>query len=126
MNRNLTLWFLTALLMGGVIPAALATEQGGSSASTPTRSTTAPAPKIETAEGSISALDLQANSLKLTDANGKTWTLGIDPNTTTVWKGGQFIKLNQLKMWEQVKVRHVAKDGKQVAKSIEIEAPAGK
>ena len=77
-------------------------------------------------EGSIVALDLQASTptLKLRAADGKMWTLALDPKTTSVWKDGQMVKLDQLKSGQLVKVRHEMKDSKDLAQSIRITADA--
>ena len=132
MEKNRTAVWLTMVLIGcTVVPAVLAVEESGSTlgskkaaagttASLPASPTAMATPQIAVAEGSISGLDLQANTLQLTDAAGKVWTLTLDPKSTAAWQNGQLIKLDQLKEGEQVKTRYWSKDGKQVAKSIEI------
>ena len=78
--------------------------------------------KTTMAVGSITALDLMSTppSLKLIAADGKIWTLTLDPKATLVWQNGQVVKLDQLKIGEQVSVRYLPKDGKEVAQSIRV------
>ena len=81
-----------------------------------------------TAEGSVSWVDvaLLPPSLKLTTADGKIWTMVLDAKTTSVWKGNQMAAADALKIGEHVKVRYMAKDGKNWVKSIQIvEASSG-
>ena len=109
--------------------------------STPAAQSTPPAPAVQpitsmpparstistvAVEGSIVALDLQASTptLKLRAADGKMWTLALDPKTTAVWKDGQMAKLDQLKSGQLVKVRHEMKNSRDLAQSIRISADA--
>ncbi len=110
------------LALCGTVSVALAADYTGSKTTT-TTSTTA-TPQIETAEGSLSSIDLITNSLTVT-AKGKILNLAIDPKATTAWKGSQPFTLNQLKLGDQVKVRYASRNGRQICKSIEIpQAPA--
>jgi len=124
MKRNWKVWLVLTLVVCGTVPAALAGEHPGtpmgSRKATPASSSSTPTPQISSAEGSISAIDLQTNSLNLTTADGKIWTLALDPKTTLVWKGTEQAKLDNLKVGEKVKVRYVAKEGKQLARSVDI------
>jgi len=74
------------------------------------------------AVGSITELDLKplTPSLKLTGADGKVWTLALDPQLTSIWQNGQIGKLDALKVGQQVKVRYTSKAGKNMVKSITI------
>ncbi len=114
MKRYSTVLIVSVLALCGMVSVALAAEYTGS------KTSTTATPQIETAEGSLSGVDLTTNSLKVTDSNGKIWNLAIDPKTTTAWKGSQPLALSQLKVGDQVKVRCASKNGRQICKSIEI------
>lgn len=73
-------------------------------------------------KGSISALDLKANTLSLS-VDGKEVEVSI--KNATVWMGGAKKALSDLKVGDKVSVRHHTVAGKQEAKSIEI-LPAAK
>ena len=109
-----------------VAPSVLAAEHGGAAMESQkehggTRvSVTAPKPAMQTAEGSITELDLQANSLKLTASSGVAWTLILDPKSTTVFKGGKLAKLNQVTVGDQARILYSTKDGRQWAKNIQV------
>lgn len=128
MKQRWMSWLMAVVLLGGTAGVALAAEEGSSMpqpASTSASST--PTPQILSAEGTISALDLQAASpsLQLTAADGKVWNVAVEPQATMVWRNGQMAKLDQLKAGERVKVRYTEKDGRHVAKSIQLaQAPA--
>ena len=127
--RKMTRIPVALLTVCMVAPAVLAAEHGGAtmesqkehggtrvSATTPTT----PKPAMQTAEGSITELDLQANSLKLTTLSGVAWTLILDPKSTTVFKGGKLAKLNQVMVGDQARILYSTKDGKQWAKNIQV------
>ena len=114
MMRYSTAWLMTLLVFSAAAFPALATDYTRSSMSTTST------PQIETAEGALSGVDLQNNSLQVTDSKGKVWNLAIDPKATTAWKGSQPLALNQLKAGDQVKVRCTLKNGRQLCKSIEM------
>gem|GEM_PF-2270965 len=126
MKRNWAILsiFMLVVTMCAVVPAVLAAEHPGQSmgekAAMPTSSVSTSTPQIASAEGSVSDVDFQANTLKLTASDGKFWTLTLDPKSTLVWKGGQILNLTDIKAGEQVKVRYTSKEGKQVAKSVDI------
>ncbi len=124
MKRHLVIGLMGVLAVSGIVPVVLAAEHGGQAVS---QKSTSPAPVTQTssattARGSITALDLQSPTpmLKLTAASGESWTLGIDPASTTVFRGTQLGALSQLRVGEKVSVRTGMKNGKQMAKSIEI------
>ena len=102
-----------------------ASSSGSTSAATPSSSPTlssTPTPQSPAVVGSITALDLKSSapSLKLAAADGKIWTLGLDPKTTVIWQEGKISTLDQLSVGQRVQVRYTAKDGKEIAKSIQI------
>jgi len=72
--------------------------------------------------GSITELDLKtlSPSLKLTDADGKVWTLALDPQLALIWRNGQIGKLDALEVGQQVKVRYTSQAGKNMVRSITI------
>ena len=138
MNRHWTRTLLIVSMSCGVIPAVFAAEHAGESMkehggktleqpSAPAASSTpAPAPQALSVRGSIAALDLTAQSpnLKLTAADGKVWTLSVNPQAVTVWKGGQVSSLETVKAGDNAKVRYTEKDGTKWVKSIElVQAP---
>lgn len=117
MKRYSTAWMMSILALCGMVSVALAADYTGS------KTSTTATPQIETAEGSLSGVDLLNNGLKVTDSKGKVWNLAVDPKTTTAWKGNQPLTLAQLKMGDQVKVRCTSINGKQICKSIEVSQP---
>lgn len=109
-----------ALMIGVVaVPSAWAAESSASTAKS--AAVAVPAPVLMTAEGSVSELDLKAGTLKLIDAAGKSWTMGIETPGTAVWKETKFVSLAELKAGDRVKVRYVTKNGKAIARSIDIQ-----
>jgi hypothetical protein len=76
-------------------------------------------------KGSILALDLKAAqpNLKLRDEAGKMLTFSIDPKVTKVLQDGQSVKLEALQVGQHVEVESTQKNGKQIAKSIELISP---
>ena len=80
------------------------------------------AAQIASVEGVLSAMDWQsaAPSITVSGANGQSWTLWVDPQTTSVWNGAQISKLEALQSGDRIKVRYMAKDGTNWAKSIDI------
>ncbi len=123
MKRAVYLSLVLGVMIGLAASAVRAAETPSAS---PVSSTTTATPQVSTTDGSIATLDLQAPSpsLKVTMADGKSMTVAVDPKATSVWQGAAMIKLEQLKVGQSVKVRHTTKDGKEVAKSIQlVEAP---
>ena len=88
----------------------------------PTAVTSAPTPVISTSEGVVAAFDLQRAGpwIKIKDAAGKEWTIMIDPNSSSVWKGGSQTNWSDIQVGAPVKVRHTERDGKAVVKTLEI------
>ena len=82
----------------------------------------APTPEINSVEGTISSLDVTSAApwLKIKDAAAKEWTIMIDPATSTVWKGGNKVTWADIKVNDKVKVRQTDKDGKAIAKTVEV------
>ena len=129
-------WTVLAVMVAGTAPAALAeqTAKPSNSGSAMTQSAAAPTsasavvtPKTSLAEGSIATLQLQATppSLTLAGSEGKTWTLIIDPKSTTVWESGQMAKLEQLTVGQRARVRYAEQDGKSVITSVQIQPASG-
>ncbi len=77
-----------------------------------------------TVEGAVTALDLNATppTLQLRLSFGPVSTLIIEP-TTTVFKGGQLWKLEDVRIGDDVKVLYRPKEGQHLITSIEIERP---
>ncbi len=143
MHCRTTGGFLFVSMVCAAAFAALAAEQTGDSmerkatpaASAPSaQASTAPsqpasaAPvQMAMAGGSIRALDLKSvpATLTLAASDGKTESFMVEPGVTIAWKNGQAIQLSELKIGDTVKVRSTAKDGRSVAKSIQVE-PAPK
>lgn len=88
----------------------------------PAESLVEPTPSIELAEGSVSAIDLEAEQATLTlkGADGAETTLYLDYETTVVMKGEEELILEDIQVGQNVKVRHAESDGKKVAKQIDI------
>ena len=125
MNRMMTRWMSSVVLICGVALTAHAAEQAGQPSSKPA-APAAPAVTAtpwQTAEGAVSSVDLTgtAPALQLTDATGKVWTLAVDPKTTTAWKSGLPLKLEQIKAGDQARVRYTSQGGRDIARQIRIE-----
>lgn len=73
-------------------------------------------------EGSISFLDLKAQQpmLRLTDMQGKSLNINVDPQLTAVLQNGEAIKLDDLKVGQKVEISQTTRDGKPVAQTIEV------
>ncbi len=127
-QRSVSSCIICAAVVCGAAAVVSAAEQQGArptterKATAPVSATATVIPQAKVAEGAITTLDLQAVSptLTLTTAEGKTWTVAVDTKTTTVWQNAQIAKLDQLKVGDQVRVRYTTKDGKDVAKSIQL------
>ena len=128
---------LVGMMLGMVCclgSAAQAAEQGTRPSSSPAKpSSTAPPHSTQTAkvvsptvEGTLSMLDLHAAAptLQVKTAKGTLLQIGVDPRTTTVWQGGRAVTLSQLATGQSVKVRYTEKNGKPMARSIVVQAPA--
>ncbi|HNV87092.1 MAG TPA: hypothetical protein PKL97_09060 [Candidatus Omnitrophota bacterium] len=117
-------WALIAAVTVGMAPVAFAAEApaGTAPVAAPAKAVTAPVPAVKSTEGPIKALDIQSAlpNLTLTGSDNKDVTIQIDKLLTTVWKGMQKLPLTDLKAGDKVKVRHTTKDGKEVAKTIEV------
>jgi hypothetical protein len=140
MRQAFILSLMAGVLMWGMTPAAWTAEQNSSSTSSMGHKTMAASPpatqsgvaahhaaaalppQAVTTRGTITALDLRSTSptLKFTDASGKVWTLALDPQATMVWKDGKSVRFDGLRVGEQAQIRHVVRDGKDVAASIQI------
>jgi len=122
-------WFRAFTIVGfvsGFTAAAFAVEQAGQ-AVTPkpavlASSTSVPTPKITSVEGTIAALNLQAQSptIDLSGTDGKKWTVAVNLKTTAVWQSAKPGSISDLKVGQHVKVRHAVIGGREVAKSIEV------
>ena len=129
MKRRMSMC-VVPIIICGFVSAAHAAEHAGQAMepkATATSSTLTPTPQIASAQGSIATLDLTSPSpsVKLDAADGKSWTLALDPKTITVWKSGQLGKPEDLKVGDSVKVRYTEKEGKKWVKSIQVvQAPA--
>ena len=137
MKQDVIRVLIIGAVLGGLVHTVWAADQGGSSmpqSTTPASQSQAQATPSstqaastqpmasETVRGSITALDLVAipPSLKLSAANGKSWTFELDPKSTSVWKEGQRAHLNQLKTGQSVEVRHAVIGGNDMAQSIRV------
>ena len=118
MGRRGKVWVVALWMMSSMMSPAFAVERNA----VPVSSTSIATPPITSTEGSITLLNLKSRKphLTLTAADGSSWALEINRATTTVWKKGQNLTLSQLKIGDQIKVRHLTKKGKHVAKSIEV------
>ncbi len=122
MTRRSAAGLFVAVGVCGVVVAALARESGAVSRSPLPASTTSTAtPQITPLEGSLRELNLAAHRATVSGVNGTSWVVALDPVVTTVWEGSQRSSLAQLKVGQRVKVRSMAKDGRPVARSIEIQ-----
>ncbi len=88
---------------------------------TTANSVAASAEMVNSTEGTIASMDVQSAApwIKVS-SNGSVMTIQLDAKSTTVWKAGKAMTLADLKAGDKVTVRHTAKNGKEVAKSIEI------
>lgn len=129
MARHVRLAMTVGLVISGLMPAVWAVEQGqpsdakaAATSASPTQATAAPAASSSIVEGTIASLDLASAtpSLKVTGADGKSWTLGFDSKTTSIWKEGQMVKAADLKAGQSVKIRHAMIGGKDLAQSVRI------
>ncbi len=82
-----------------------------------------PTPAIRTTEGIVSALDVQSSTpwIQVKQADGHEAMIQIG-RTATAWKEGKKTIWANVKLNEKVKVRHMTKEGKEVAKTVEIES----
>ncbi len=120
MKRDVWLTLALVAVLCGVVPMGYAETEAADPA--PTAVTSEPTPVINTSEGTVSSLDIrsQAPWIKAKDAAGKEWTVMIDPASSSVWKGGNKAAWVDIKAGDQVKIRHTERDGKAVAKTVEI------
>ena len=110
-------WIVVVWAICSFIPSASAYEAEALTAS----STSTATPAILSTEGSISLLERHPHttSLKLTLPDGSSGMFELD-HSTTFWKNGQALALDQLKVGDRVKVRHLLKKGREIVKSIEV------
>lgn len=106
----------TPLLLGALV---LTTGLWGATAATAQVPAASVADQIR---GSISALNLKAQpaTVKLTDEQGKSVTLRVDPQATQVLQDGRAAKLDALKPGQRVEVESTMKNGQQIAQKIEV------
>ncbi len=122
MRRRSAAGLFVAVGMCGVVVAALARDLGeGSHSPLPASTTSTATPQITPLEGSLREVNLATHRATVSGANGTSWVVVLDPAVTTVWEGSQRCNLAQLKVGQRVKVRSMAKDGRPVARSIEIQ-----
>ncbi len=116
-KKNWTIWIIVMLGTCGAATSAFGLEKTVA----PVSSTVKATPLIASMEGSIGALDVksQTPSLRLILTGGRSRSLELD-RATTVWKDRQALTLDRLKVGDRVKIRHMTKNGRQMAKSIEI------
>lgn len=121
MNRSTIKWVMLGALVCGVAFTAEAAEKKSASSSSAKKSTSASSQTM-TAEGTISAIDLKAApaTVTVTAASGKAVSVIVDPLATQVLQNSAKASFDQLKAGQWVKVRYTAKNGKEVAKSIQI------
>ncbi len=112
MKKRRTILVL-AVLIAGIAPLVYGVEH----TPIPVGSSSKATPSVEKLVGTISSVNAQ--SLTLSSMDGKSSTIALD-SATSAWKMGKTLPVNDLKAGEKVKVRHMTKDGKDVAKSIEV------
>lgn len=112
-----TIWVVTLLGTYSAATSAFGLEKTVA----PVSSTLKATPLIASTEGSVSALDVKSRppSLRLVVAGGGSRSLELD-RATTIWKDHQVLTVGHLRVGDRVKVRHMTKNHRQVAKSIEI------
>ena len=117
MTRRGMCVMVMSLLCCGVSLAARAEEQDASAALGARVAAAAP---LTTADGTISQLNLTAEtpSLKLTDANGQSWTIDMD-QATSVLLHGQIETVSALKVGDRVQVSFTSDGDRRVAKFIQ-------
>ncbi len=129
MTRNLVRGLIIGVVASSGLPLAWAAEPTSATAQK-----TGPASAVSTTstqpaalEGVITAVDLQAATptLKVRTADGKLSTLNLDLKSSSAWRNGQLVKLDDLKSGESVKVRHLMVGGQDLAQSIRV-TPAPK
>ncbi len=124
MKKNFTMGLILTFMVLGLAPLAFAVEKSVApvTASMPTHTTATATPQVTSVEGTVVSIDMLSSTptLKLTLASGQLSSVQLDRLATTVWKGSQPIGLTQLTAGQKVKVRCKAKNGKQIANSIEI------
>lgn len=103
--------FSVAMLVGAV-PALAAMDAPGNAANL----------REQERQGSIQAIDLKGTppTLKLIGSNGRTWTLALDMKKTAVTRSGKTAKLEQLRVGQDVTVAMEMKDGREIAKAIQV------
>ena len=117
MTRRAMCVMTLSLVFCGVSLSARAEEQAAPAAIAAKIPTAAP---LTTAEGTINELNLAAAtpSLKLSDANGQSWTIDMD-KTTSVLQHGQIETPSALKVGDRVQVSFTSDGDRHVAKFIQ-------
>lgn len=118
------------LLMAGVVvwtagaaierPAAVPFAPGAPAASS------TPAASSQMVEGAITEISGTSTApvgLAIDGPDGVKLWLAVDPNNTVVLQGGRVTDFAQLESGQRVKARYGAKEGREVAQSIEITDP---
>lgn len=122
MNRTLLRWTMGIMVLTVAAWAAVAAIQrpgaygGGPKALPPSQLFEGAISEIRGASGSPLSLDISK-------PNGSTLSLTVDPVETVVLQGGRVAEFETLEKGQQVKARYALKEGKEVARSIEITDP---
>lgn len=123
MRKNISSMALMALIALALAPMAFAEEAIVKPTTMPNMVMATPV--VQTTEGTVTALALDAqsvvSSINVKQADGKEAVIQID-KTSTVWKAGQKAALADVKVNGKVKIRTTNKEGKETAKTVEIEA----
>lgn len=116
MKPNAVGWMVGVLIVGAVGWAALAAIQRPAKI----------LPPSQLFEGSISEIRGSSTAplgLNILKSDGSMLQLAMDPLETVVLQGGRVAEFKTLEKGQQVKVRYALKEGKEVARSIEITDP---
>ncbi len=122
MKKNISLTIFAVLIAMGFASLAVA-ETTSTSPMIATTGTAIPTPAVQTTEGTVSALDVQSATpwIKVKQTGGQEVTIQIE-KTSTAWKIGKQVAWADIKINDKVKARYTAKEGKETAKTVEIEA----
>ena len=112
---------LLGLVLCGAVSSVFAADQTTTTSAPAAPTGPASTPMLEWAQGSVSGVDLQKNTLKLKGSDGKTWNILLDPKGTTVSENGKLGTFAQLKTGAKVKVGYSSAGGVKLAKSIAIQ-----
>ena len=121
MKGNTLFVLVLVLVICGGVPSVYA-DNAVAPVSMTAPAVSAPTPAISTSQGTVSALDVTSATpwLKIKDEAGKDSTIMIAPSSSTAWKGGNKATWTDVKVGDKVKVRHTEKDGKMIARTVEI------